>query len=169
MSSAATADVAAAGAGLPDKMPIPDGTTAGTAGQNRGLSFDPATLNKVDFDPDVFSQELRAKAPIDTLKRDLQAYLQQLKTTLVDLINRDYSDLVNMSTNLVGIDAKITQLSRPLEILREQIAAAHDESEGSASELGALCDSREEVARDRVVLQFYVQVCVSSRVAHRPP
>jgi hypothetical protein len=45
--------------------------------EHAALSFDPAALSKPDFDPEVFSQELRAKAPVETLKRDLQSHLLQ--------------------------------------------------------------------------------------------
>ncbi|XP_044923295.1 conserved oligomeric Golgi complex subunit 2-like isoform X1 [Mustela putorius furo] len=38
---------------------------------------------------------------------------------MVDLINKDYADFVNLSTNLVGMDKALNELSVPLGQLRE--------------------------------------------------
>ncbi|XP_019335376.1 conserved oligomeric Golgi complex subunit 2 isoform X2 [Alligator mississippiensis] len=40
---------------------------------------------------------------------------------MVELINKDYADFVNLSTNLVGMDKALNQLSVPLGQLREEV------------------------------------------------
>lgn len=36
------------------------------------------------------------------MREDLEMYFKQLKTAMVELINKDYADFVNLSTNLVS-------------------------------------------------------------------
>jgi hypothetical protein len=125
------------------------------------LSFEAGALQAENFDPEVFSKELRAQIPLDTLRRDLDAHLQMLKGTLVDLINRDYNDLVNMSTNLVGIDKQVAESSQPLGVLREQVISAQADAIESASELRGLYDTRSSVATKRTTLQLFLQIADS--------
>ncbi|XP_044928736.1 conserved oligomeric Golgi complex subunit 2-like isoform X8 [Mustela putorius furo] len=44
---------------------------------------------------------------------------------MVELINKDYADFVNLSTNLVGMDKALNKLSVPLGQLREVLHIAH--------------------------------------------
>ena len=37
---------------------------------------------------------------------------------MIELINEDYADFVNLSTNLVGLDQSISQLEAPLVAFR---------------------------------------------------
>ena len=41
---------------------------------------------------------------------------------MIELINQDYADFVNLSTNLVGLDKNIQQeLTEPLRTYRDQV------------------------------------------------
>lgn len=40
---------------------------------------------------------------------------------MIDLINRDYTDFVNLSSNLIGLDKAINNLQVPLGQLREEV------------------------------------------------
>lgn len=40
---------------------------------------------------------------------------------MIELINRDYADFVNLSTNLTGLDRLIEALKTPLGQLREEV------------------------------------------------
>ena len=46
--------------------------------------------------------EYRRKVPLESLRNDLRMYLKILQSALVELINKDYADFVNLSTNLVS-------------------------------------------------------------------
>ena len=50
-------------------------------------------------------------------------YLFQInKSSMIELINQDYADFVNLSTNLVGLDKSIeTELAEPLRTYRDQV------------------------------------------------
>lgn len=40
---------------------------------------------------------------------------------MIDLINRDYTDFVNLSSNLIGLDKAINDLQAPLGQLKEEV------------------------------------------------
>ena len=42
------------------------------------------------------------------------SFVQVLRSSMIELINEDYADFVNLSTNLVGLDTTIQQLQQPL-------------------------------------------------------
>lgn len=55
-----------------------------------------------DFDVDQFVAECRKQVQLEELREDLELYYKLLKTAMVELINKDYADFVNLSTNLVS-------------------------------------------------------------------
>lgn len=54
-----------------------------------------------DFDVDHFVSDCRRRVQLEELRDDLELYYKLLKTAMVELINKDYADFVNLSTNLV--------------------------------------------------------------------
>lgn len=73
------------------------------------------------FDVDKFIVERKKRLALESLKDDLMAYLRILKSSLVELINQDYADFVNLSTNLVGLDRAITSIQTPMESFQANI------------------------------------------------
>ncbi|KAG1653561.1 Conserved oligomeric Golgi complex subunit 2 [Nymphon striatum] len=70
-------------------------------------------------------------------KDEFTQYLNVLKSAMIELINKDYADFVNLSSNLVGLDKAIGNLSTPLGQLREEVMSvklAVDNAITSASE-----------------------------------
>ncbi|XP_057342404.1 conserved oligomeric Golgi complex subunit 2 isoform X3 [Manis pentadactyla] len=85
------------------------------------LCFDKDEFTKEDFDVDHFVSDCRKHVQLEELRDDLELYYKLLKTAMVELINKDYADFVNLSTNLVGMDKALNQLSVPLGQLREEV------------------------------------------------
>uniref|UniRef100_A0A8D3BC60 Conserved oligomeric Golgi complex subunit 2 n=1 Tax=Scophthalmus maximus TaxID=52904 RepID=A0A8D3BC60_SCOMX len=85
------------------------------------LCFDKDIFMKDDFDVDQFVAECRKQVQLEEMREDLELYYKLLKTAMVELINKDYADFVNLSTNLVGMDKALNQLSLPLGQLREEV------------------------------------------------
>lgn len=73
--------------------------------------FSRADFMKESFSVDSFVGSCKGSVPLDTLKTNLDDYLKALKHALIELINEDYADFVNLSTNLVGVS--ITKLLSP--------------------------------------------------------
>lgn len=55
-----------------------------------------------DFDVDKFVADCRKRVQLEEMRQDLEHYYRLLKTAMVELINKDYADFVNLSTNLVS-------------------------------------------------------------------
>ncbi|XP_067092550.1 conserved oligomeric Golgi complex subunit 2 [Osmerus mordax] len=85
------------------------------------LCFDKDVFMKDDFDVDQFVADCRKHVQLEEMREDLELYYKLLKTAMVELINKDYADFVNLSTNLVGMDKALNQLSVPLGQLREEV------------------------------------------------
>ncbi|KFW80703.1 Conserved oligomeric Golgi complex subunit 2 [Manacus vitellinus] len=85
------------------------------------LCFDKDEFMKADFDVDHFVSDCRKRVQLEELREDLELYYKLLKTAMVELINKDYADFVNLSTNLVGMDKALNQLSVPLGQLKEEV------------------------------------------------
>lgn len=51
---------------------------------------------------DQFVAECRKQVQLEEMREDLELYYKLLKTAMVELINKDYADFVNLSTNLVS-------------------------------------------------------------------
>ncbi|XP_072266342.1 conserved oligomeric Golgi complex subunit 2 [Pyxicephalus adspersus] len=96
-----------------DKMQLPQSPSS--------LCFDKDEFMKDSFDVDQFVSECRKRVQLENLRDDLEIYYRLLKTAMVELINKDYADFVNLSTNLVGMDKALSQLSVPLGQLREEV------------------------------------------------
>jgi len=73
-----------------------------------------------NFDADTFLAN-RRHLTLDELKRELNGHLKSLKNVLVELINKDYSSFVDLSTNLKGVDKVIEEIASPLVKIREQV------------------------------------------------
>lgn len=67
---------------------------------------------------------LRMGITLLTLHDGLLQYFNILKNSLVELINRDYADFVNLSTNLVGLDKIIKSLEDPLVEMRQRVSVS---------------------------------------------
>ncbi|XP_058993865.1 conserved oligomeric Golgi complex subunit 2-like [Mustela lutreola] len=67
------------------------------------LCFDKDEFMKEDFDVDQFVSDCRKRVQLEELRGDLELYYKLLKIAMVELINKDYADFVNLSTNLVNL------------------------------------------------------------------
>lgn len=76
-------------------------------------AVDRSAFTSPHFDPDQFLSS-RRHLGLERLKVELNNHLRYLKTELFELINRDYQDFINLSTNLKGVDRTIDDLRRPL-------------------------------------------------------
>lgn len=55
------------------------------------------------------------------MRDDLGVYLKILRSAMIELINKDYADFVNLSSNLIGLDKAINNLENPLGQLKEEV------------------------------------------------
>lgn len=72
------------------------------------------------FSVDEFLHKNR-NAALEALRDDLGIYLKVLRSAMIELINEDYADFVNLSSNLVGLNQSIDGIQIPLGQLKEEI------------------------------------------------
>ncbi|KAA0191526.1 Conserved oligomeric Golgi complex subunit 2 [Fasciolopsis buskii] len=68
----------------------------------------------------ILAQDARGTS-LEQMRDSLLQYSKILKSSLVELINQDYADFVNLSTNLVGLDKAIDTIVNPLTTLESSV------------------------------------------------
>ena len=95
--------------------------------EDGSFTFEPLTKDAVDraafiastFDTDRFLAS-RRHLGLERLKVEFNNHLKFLKTELIELINRDYQDFIDLSTNLKGVDKAISNIRGPLKRMEHE-------------------------------------------------
>ena len=117
-----------------------------------GLSINKGDFLKQDFSVDKFFIEVGVReggAGLDVLRDDLGMYLKVLRSSMIELINQDYADFVNLSTNLVGLDQGIDRIKEPLEGFQKEIEMANGDIKTSLESVKAKLARQETIRRDK--------------------
>lgn len=116
--------------------------------------LNPTAFVDQEFDPESYISDLRTFVPFETLRSELQSHLSSLQRELVDLINRDYSDFVSLSTKLIDIDASVVRMRAPLLDIKEKILAFRAAVDASLSALKSRLKQRADANQTREVLEL---------------
>lgn len=122
------------------------------------LCFDKDEFMKDDFDVDHFVSECRKRVQLEELRDDLELYYKLLKTAMVELINKDYADFVNLSTNLVGMDRALNQLSVPLGQLREEVLSLRSSVSEGIVAVDERMSKQEDIRKKKMSVLRLIQV-----------
>ncbi|XP_066467511.1 conserved oligomeric Golgi complex subunit 2 isoform X2 [Tiliqua scincoides] len=125
------------------------------------LCFDKDAFMRPDFDVDHFVSECRKRVQLEELRDDLELYYKLLKTAMVELINKDYADFVNLSTNLVGMDKALNQLSVPLGQLREEVMSLKSCVSEGIRAIDERVAKQEDIRRKKMCVLRLIQVIKS--------
>uniref|UniRef100_A0A671TUU4 Conserved oligomeric Golgi complex subunit 2 n=1 Tax=Sparus aurata TaxID=8175 RepID=A0A671TUU4_SPAAU len=122
------------------------------------LCFDKDVFMKDDFDVDQFVAECRKQVQLEEMREDLELYYKLLKTAMVELINKDYADFVNLSTNLVGMDKALNQLSVPLGQLREEVMSLRSCVSEVIQAIDSQLSKQDDLQKKKVCVLRLIQV-----------
>ncbi|XP_012586281.1 PREDICTED: conserved oligomeric Golgi complex subunit 2 [Condylura cristata] len=125
------------------------------------LCFDKDEFMKEDFDVDHFVSDCRKRVQLEELRDDLELYYKLLKTAMVELINKDYADFVNLSTNLVGMDKALNQLSVPLGQLREEVLSLRSSVSEGIRAVDERMYKQEDIRKKKMCVLRLMQVLQS--------
>lgn len=75
-----------------------------------------AHFGRTDFNVDRFVNLARRRANLAQIHNDLRVYLKVVQNSMIELINDDYADFVNLSSNLVGLKETIEKLNKDIEV-----------------------------------------------------
>ncbi|KAM7272348.1 hypothetical protein ACFE04_027011 [Oxalis oulophora] len=118
------------------------------------LWFKPNLFLSPTFDSESYISDLRTFVPFDTLRSQLHSHLTSLNHELIDLINRDYTDFVNLTTKLVDVDAAVLRMRAPLLELRDKIEGFRDCVDKALVSLKCGLKQRSEATYAREVLEL---------------
>ncbi|XP_060782326.1 conserved oligomeric Golgi complex subunit 2 [Neoarius graeffei] len=122
------------------------------------LCFNKEEFMKDDFDVDKFVADCRKRVQLEEMRQDLEHYYRLLKTAMVELINKDYADFVNLSTNLVGMDKALNQLSVPLGQLREEVLSLRSSVNEVIQAIDTQLTKQEDIQKKKVCVLRLMQV-----------
>nr|XP_042133784.1 conserved oligomeric Golgi complex subunit 2 isoform X2 [Peromyscus maniculatus bairdii] len=77
---------------------------------------------------------------------------------MVELINKDYADFVNLSTNLVGMDRALNQLSVPLGQLREEVLSLRSSVSEGILAVDERMSKQEDIRKKKMSVLRLIQV-----------
>ncbi|XP_019521396.1 PREDICTED: conserved oligomeric Golgi complex subunit 2 isoform X3 [Hipposideros armiger] len=80
---------------------------------------------------------------------------------MVELINKDYADFVNLSTNLVGMDKALNQLSVPLGQLREEVLSLRSTVSEGIRAVDERMSKQEDIREKKMCVLRLIQVIQS--------
>lgn len=122
------------------------------------LCFNKEHFTKDDFNVDHFVVECRRHVSLEIMRNDLHVYLKILQNAMIELINKDYADFLNLSTNLVGMDKSINHLIQPLNHIKKGISelneSAKEKLKGIEDKLKAKAAIRDKKERLKKMLKM---------------
>ncbi|CAM6106737.1 unnamed protein product [Calypogeia fissa] len=126
----------------------------GDDGDSQPLWFKKDAFGESTFDSEAYIADLRRFVPFDTLRAELRSHQAVLKHELVDLINRDYTDFVNLSTKLVDVDGAVLRMRLPLNELRGKLLVVRESVKESLASLQDGLQRRAEASASREILEL---------------
>ncbi|KAF9949592.1 Conserved oligomeric Golgi complex subunit 2, partial [Mortierella alpina] len=124
------------------------------------IGIDRAALTAPDFDTDEFLSA-RRHLPLEELKSQLIAHMKELKTELIELINSDYADFINLSTNLNGVDRMMEELRKPLDRMKGDAIAVKSNLQSVVESLEQKLGHRAEIREKKACLQLLLNISES--------
>lgn len=125
------------------------------------LCFDKKEFMKHDFSVDKFVADCRRRVQLEALRQDLEVYFKLLKNAMIELINKDYADFVNLSSNLVGMDKAIGQLREPLLTMKDDMSQICDTMEEKITYVEGLLKNQREFMAKRDKLSHMIKLLKS--------
>ena len=136
----------------------------------QGLCINKTDFLKPDFTVDNFFIEVSVReggTSLDTLRDDLGVYLKVLRSSMIELINQDYADFVNLSTNLVGLDQGINAIRDPLGVVNEEIIEARSELSLVLDNVRRKLSRQERIRQEKEMLGSLQQVAAITNKVER--
>jgi len=131
------------------------------------LCFDKNDFVKKEFCVDQFVARCRRRVSLETLRENLEMYFKLLKNAMIELINKDYADFVNLSSNLVGMDESIEALREPLLKINSIIEETEAVMDANVNKLeSALKEENEFKKRKKLLTHMKGLIEVVEKIEH---
>ncbi|CAL8082945.1 unnamed protein product [Orchesella dallaii] len=118
-------------------------------------SFESQEFLAEEFSVDEFIQNKRTRVPLDILRDDLGSHLKFLRSSLIELINQDYGQFVNLSSNLVGLDGRIQNIVGPLQRVKNELHGYEQSMDSNVESLKGELNLKREIRESKRQLQLH--------------
>ncbi|CAF0878878.1 unnamed protein product [Brachionus calyciflorus] len=108
------------------------------------------------FDVDAFVSHYKKEHSLERLRDDLTIFLKVLEMSMSDLINKDYPDFVNLSTNLVDLDKAINELRVPLETNKLDVESVRNSIDNEIGLIMSKLNEKLQIEKRRIVLKLLI-------------
>ena len=120
--------------------------------EQHAYCFNIQELSTSTFDPVTFVKKTSEHVSLEALKVDLERCHKKVEEDLLALINRDYTDFVEISTNLEGMDEKLKKVTIPLENVKTRGYHLLENTKNIFKKLNELINRIEIVQREKAYL-----------------
>ena len=111
------------------------------------------------FDADRLIAETRLQnRPFEQLRDELEKYGKALDVELLDLINRDYTQLVSLSANLSGLDRSVDSLKTPIRQMLQEVSAVRSAVKSEVDRLETLLERKRHLQRIKSIAQRFILI-----------
>ena len=83
--------------------------------------FDEEVFSAEPFDAAEFLEDCRARWPMGTIDEDLRQFQKALENQLVAIINEDYTEFLQLSSKLKGVDEAVSSVRAPILAVVERV------------------------------------------------
>ncbi|CEL97000.1 unnamed protein product [Vitrella brassicaformis CCMP3155] len=108
------------------------------------------------FDARAFVVAHRRRLPMSELRQGLKDHLEKVRQELVALINDNYSDFINLSSEMSGLEGKLEALKGPLADCESYAEGFRGELKGILDEARALFAEKERVSDERAFVERWL-------------
>ncbi|KZO95535.1 COG complex component [Calocera viscosa TUFC12733] len=110
---------------------------------------------------DDFLLTRAAHTSLPDLRTELREYLAQLKEELIELINRDYGDIVSLGTDLRGEGERLERLGKPILGMKLEVERARGELDEVKAVVRDKLAERTALRDEKVLLQLLLTLSES--------
>ncbi|RNA19525.1 conserved oligomeric Golgi complex subunit 2 isoform X1 [Brachionus plicatilis] len=118
------------------------------------LCFPKDVFYAKNFDVDAFVSHYKKEYSLERLRDDLAIFLKVLEMSMSDLINKDYPDFVNLSTNLVDLEKVINDLKNPLDSIKSDVDSVRNSLDTEIGQIMSKLNEKLLIEKRRIVLKL---------------
>ncbi|KAI6645770.1 Conserved oligomeric Golgi complex subunit 2-like [Oopsacas minuta] len=112
-----------------------------------------------DFTVETFISQCKSRgASLEQLRDDLDIYFRVLKNSLIDMINTDYSEYIQVSQSMVGLDVHIIQTTGHIQQVQDKIIKIKYKVGIHLDEIHRKLLRHQELMEKRKNLQYLMQI-----------
>ncbi|KAL1463196.1 hypothetical protein WDU94_014972 [Cyamophila willieti] len=125
------------------------------------LCFNADEFIKESFSVDQFLQDHRRKANLEIMRDDLGIYLKTLRSAMIELINKDYTEFISLSTNLIDLDKRLDNIQSPIGQLASYIMQTQEKLVKTIDEMNVHIKTKkqERIISEITFIQFHINSC----------